>query len=196
MDFVVTKEMIENATDYLPLRQKTLIARNQAITCVRKTEETTGIRTNDGNILPLPPRYAPDDEVRAILEMSIFTALYLKCEPVQENGDVTMDGDTYDYYAGSHIFGQLNHMKGELGRTDPELKTKIVNMLADFNDYQKRLTSAIRAQMTLYNDPVDRFMAMNAAMTTPEGMQGLLADLKDAAEALEEYKEERAGEAE
>lgn len=196
MDFVITKEILEAAEDYLPLAVKTSLAKQQAETIVQAGKEMTGIRTDGGNILPMPPRYFADEAARSILEMSIFTAMYLKCEPVTD-GKIDLTIDQYDYYAGSHIFGQLNHLKGELGRTDPELKTKIINMVSDFNDYQKRLTAEIRALMTMYNDPVDRFMAMNAAMTTPEGMEGLLGELKDAAEALEEYKTHREdGEAE
>ena len=189
--FVITKEMLENAVDYLPLGQKTALAKQQAEICVQRSSDQTGIRADSGDIIPLPPRYNVDEAVRSILEMSIFTALYLRCEPI-ESDNITMDAERYDYYAGNHIFGQLTSMKsGTFGRDNPELKNKIINMLADFNDYQKRLTSEIRAVMTMYNDPVDRFMAMNAAMTNPDTMKGLLSELKEAAEAVEEYKAER-----
>ena len=192
MDFVVTKEILEKASDYLPIAQKTALAKEQAETCVRKSEETTGIRMDDDSVLPLPPRYFASEEARSILEMSVFTGLYLLCEETDEEGVLHMDGERYDYYAGSHIFGQLNAMKsGTFGRDNPELKTKIINMLADFNDYQKRLTAEIRNLLSLYNDPVDRFMAMNASLSTQEAMEGLLTELKDAVEAAEDYKAER-----
>lgn len=189
MEFVLTKEMIEEAADYLPLAQKTALAKQQAEICVQKAKETTGVKTDAGTILPLPPRYFVSEDARSMLEMSIFTALYLRVQPM-DGSDIHMDGETYDKYAGSHIFGQLTAMKG---KAEPELRAKIMNMLADFNDYQKRLGAEIRALMTLYNDPVDRFMAMNAALTTPEAMQGLLEELKDAAEAVQEQKIEKAG---
>lgn len=188
--FVVTKEMIEQAADYLPLGQKKDLAKRQAESCVLANPERTGIRGDGGGIIPLPPRYVADESVRSMLEMSVFTCLYLRCRPLEDD-QITMDTEAYDFYAGSHIFGQLNAMKGELGKTDPALKQKIVDMIADFNDYQKRLTAEIRVLMTLYNDPVDRFMAMNAAMATPDSMEGLLHELKDAAEAVEAYREER-----
>lgn len=194
--FVVTKEMLEQAEDYLPLATKTSLAKQQAETCVLMSQERSGVKTDNGNIIPLPPRYTADESVRSMLEMAVFTSLYLKCKPMVEAPDgetpqITMDPGNYDYYAGNHIFGQLNAMKGELGKTDPALKAKIINMIADFNDYQKRLTAEIRVLMTMYNDPVDRFMAMNAALATPDSMEGLLHELKDAAEAIETYKEER-----
>ena len=197
--FVVTKEMIEQAADYLPLGQKKDLAKRQAESCVLANPERTGIRGDGGGIIPLPPRYIADESIRSMLEMAVFTGLYLKCKPMVEDPDggkpqITMDTEAYDYYAGSHLFGQLNAMKGELGKTDPALKAKIVNMISDFNDYQKRLTAEIRVLMTLYNDPVDRFMAMNAAMATPDSMEGLLHELKDAAEAVEAYREERGAE--
>ena len=163
--FVVTKEMIEQAADYLPLGQKKDLAKRQAESCVLANPERTGIRGDGGGIIPLPPRYVADESVRSMLEMSVFTCLYLRCRPLEDD-QITMDTEAYDFYAGSHIFGQLNAMKGELGKTDPALKQKIVDMIADFNDYQKRLTAEIRVLMTLYNDPVDRFMAMNAAMAS------------------------------
>ena len=197
MDFVVTLEMLEKAVDYMPLAAKTSLARQQAEACVKRMGEQTAIKTDGGDLIPLPPRYYADEEARSILEMTIFTGLYLGIEEPDEEGTFHMDGDRYDYYAGSHIFGQLNAIKsGALGREHPEIKTKIANMLADFNDYQKRLTAEIRVLMSMYNDPVDRFMAVNAAMTTPETMEGLLSELKDAAEAVEEYKAERQVEAE
>lgn len=192
MDFVVTKEMIENASDYIPLAQKTALAREQAETIVQRAKETTAVKTDSGSMLPLPPRYFADEAARSVLEMSIFATLYLHTEEMQD-GQIVMDTDTYDLYAGSHVFGQLNAMRGELGKTDPALKAKIINMVSDFNDYQKRLTAEIRVLMSLYNDPVDRFLAMNAAMATPEAMQGLLEELKDAAEAVDSYQEDKKG---
>lgn len=193
MDFVVRKDILENAVDYIPIAQKTALARQQAEACVKKMKETTAIKAdNDSVIIPLPPRYYVDEEARSILEMTIFTGLYLLVETPDEDGVFNMDGERYDYYAGSHIFGQLTAMKsGTFGRDNPILKTKIINMLADFNDYQKRLTSEIRNVLSMYNDPVDRFMAMNASMSTPEAMQELFSELKDAIEANEEYKAER-----
>lgn len=197
MEFVVTSEMLKNAEDYVPLIKKTMLAKQQAEMIVQRSAEQTGIRGDDGNILPLPPRYFADEAVRSVMEMSIFCALYLKCEPVSEDGNIEMTIDTYDKYAGSHIFGQITAMKGSKeAKDDPELRAKIINILTDFNDYQRRLTAEIRALMTMYNDPVDRFIAMNAAMTTPETMQGLLEELKDAAEAVDQYKAEKDGVAE
>lgn len=189
MDFKVTKQMLEEASDYLPLEVKTVLARRQAETCVQRAKEQTAVKTDAGQYLPLPPRYFCDEMGRSVLEMSVFTALYLHVENANENGDIDMTVDTYNRYAGAHIFGQLTEMKsGAFGRDNPKLKAKIIHMLADFNDYQRRLTSEIRTLMTLYNDPVDRFLAMNAAMTTPESMRGLMEDLKSAMEEAETYK--------
>ena len=189
MDFVVTKEILEKAVDYLPLSMKTSIAKRQAAACVQKSAEQTAVKTDGGTILPLPPRYFCDEGIRSILEMSLFTSLYLRTEP-GDGDEIAMTGKRYDYYAGSHVFGQLTAMKsGTFGRDNPALKTKIINMIADFNDYQKRLTAEIRALMTMYNDPVDRFIAMNAAMSTPEAMQGLFEELKEAAADVEKYKD-------
>ena len=189
MDFVITKDLLEQAADYIPLAIKTVLAKEQAEACVLKSTEQTGIRTDAGSILPLPPRYYCDEAVRSVLEMSVFTGFYLKTEQPNEDGKLTMDAEAYDRYAGSHVFGQLMAMKsGTFGRDNPELKTKIINMVSDFNDYQKRLTAEIRTLMTMYNDPVDRFIAMNAAMSTPEAMQGLLEELKEAAEDVENHK--------
>lgn len=191
MDFVVTKELLEAANDYLPLAQKASIAKQQAAMCVLKGADQTAVKTDGGGIMPLPPRYTVDESVRSVLEMSVFTALYLKCEPM-EGDSFSLSAERYDYYAGSHLFGQLTAMKsGTFGRDNPELKTRIIHMLADFNDYQRRLTAEIRALTTMYNDDVDRLIAMMVALTTPETMDGLLTELKDAAEAVEEYKGER-----
>mgnify|MGYP006988863126 CR=1 FL=1 len=187
MDFVVTKEILAAASDYVPLAQKTALAKEQAEIIVQRAKETTGVKTDGGAILPLPPRYFADEQARSVLEMSIFATLYLHTEEMQD-GNIVMDTETYDRYAGSHVFGQLAVLRGEIGKTDPALKAKIINMVSDFNDYQKRLTAEIRALMTLYNDPVDRFLAMNAALSTPEGMEGLLSELKEAAEEVEKYK--------
>lgn len=192
MDFVVTKEILAAASDYVPLAQKTALAKEQAEIIVHRAKETTGVKTDSGGIIPLPPRYFADEQARSVLEMSIFATLYLHTEEMQD-GKIVMDTETYDRYAGSHVFGQLAAMRGEIGKTDPTLKAKIINMVADFNDYQKRLTAEIRTLMTLYNDPVDRFMAMNAALSTPEAMQGLLEELKDAAEAVDSYQDEKKG---
>lgn len=189
MDFKITKEMIENASDYIPLADKTLLARQQAEKCVKKADERTAVKTDNGGVLPLPPRYVCDEPGRSILEMSVFTGLYLRCEKPDENGELTMNAEGYDRYAGAHIFGQLAAMKGgAFGRDNPKLKTKIVNMINDFNDYQKRLSAEIRTLLAMYNDPVDRFIAVNAAMATPEAMQGLFEELREAAADVDAYK--------
>lgn len=190
MDFVINKAILENASDYIPLADKTILAKRQAESCVVKSQDRAAVKTDDGNVLPLPPQWVCDEMGRSILEMTVFTGLYLNVERPDEDGELSMTAAEYDRYAGSHIFAQLNALKsGAFGRDNPKLKEKIIHMLSDYNDYQYRLSAEIRALLALYNDPVDRFVAMNTALSTPEAMQGMLEELRSAAEAADAYRD-------
>ena len=194
MGFVVTKETIENAHDYVSLAQKAIMINQQAADCIEPSKLHNGISFDGESAVALPPRFIVNEVKRSLLEMSMFLSMYLNVLEPDENGDISMTMDVYEEYASAHIFNQLAVMKsGAFGRDNPELKTKIANMISDFNDYQKRLTAEIRNILSTYNDPCDRIMTMITTNITPEYVKNLLANLDGAEKELLDYKRGRLG---
>jgi len=186
--FVVTPEMILNANDYVNLKFKNGLAQEQAAKCVVETEEKTGVKLSDEVVMPLPPKYKVDGLVRSALEMSVFVSLYLKVKPVDDDGNITISLNEYDEYMSSHIFDQMNSLKRS---KNEEVKQKVFRILDDYNDYQKRLSAEIKAQLDAKNDFCDRLISM-MIMTSSQDVTSHLLELYNKSEAqLKEEVEKR-----
>lgn len=163
---VITKEIIERASDYIPLLQKTEMAESIAQECIARVKMSK--LDKNGNVQPLPDRYQ---------ERQILTNLYLMGVLAHEYLHIHYDGDdaqneknpcyhlmmplnTYDVFAGSHIINQLEKFKAE-----KECKDKVYNLLYDYRKFQRMVYDEITFATDHQNDIVWRFLeAMEQSM--------------------------------
>ena len=172
----LTKEMMEAARDYLPNAVKESWVADNAPKCFDKLSITAA----DGE--PAPPMYMLNTGLKARYLMGAFIGLYLSIDyeaESEENGALMTEAD-YDKWAGSHVLNQVERWKREAS-----LRDKCYDMLADFKDLEKRMSTQINSLLNVMNDTV---MRQNDYMS---------AQLKELPQLLEQLQDlqDRKGEA-
>ena len=170
----ITKEMLKNARDYVPLAEKEAWVAANAPRCF----DRLAITADDE---PVPPMYMVNTGLKSRYLMAALVRLYF--------GNESADGDEwlmpeaeYDRWAGSHVFNQLERWKH-----DNDLKYKAYDLIADYKDLEKRFSAQISSLLAVQNDPVIRQMEYTA--TQMKDLPALLEQLK----ALQETQEENDG---
>lgn len=179
--FVVTKEVISAARDYVTLGEKEAFVRNTAPLCI---DELT-VRSGDD---PYPPYYhANATRVNRAL-MAALAGLYLRqsieLEVDEKNEGWLVSTEEYDRLAGSHVIGQLQRLK-----SDMLVRNKVFDLLSDYGELERMLKSEIEALIGPRNDTTVRMTENNieAARRLPEiqkRLEDYLAE-KKAAEGTE-----------
>lgn len=178
----LSEEMLKNAEDYLNLSVKEGMARYFAIACVQ--EEDGIFRENTG----LKQRFL----------MGVLAGCYLKQEyerqeaAVEVNGkiqkgvlDNCMTHESYDRWAGSHIFSQLNRFVRD---RQSEVSDKAYEIINDHRTLVLMLDKEIEHRLRQGNDPLRRAVEALQSYTGNEISGEMLEELKRRVEA------ERAGE--
>lgn len=165
--FVVTKEMLAAARDYIPMAQKEAFAKNAAVLCI------------DSLTVPDYPPYYRANPGRVSRAMAAALAgIYLGQSVEMELGE---DGEgwlaseaEYDRLAFSHIFGQLQRLKSDMAVRD-----KIFDLLSDYGELERMLKSEIDAAIAPRNDVAVRMtmLSMDAMKQLPE-IQKQLEELR------------------
>lgn len=138
---IITKEMMEAARDYLTNAEKEAFVAEFATRCFDKL----AITGTDGE--PAPDMYMVNSGLKARYLMGAFAKLYFGA-PFE--GD-EMSEEEYDLWAGSHVLNQVERWKREA-----ELRDKCYDLLADFKDLEKRLSTQINGLLNVMNDTVLR----------------------------------------
>lgn len=192
----ITEKIITEAINYLPLREKEKLAAEIA----EKSLELVKINVDyGGDIRPIPPMTREDTSKKSRYLMGVFAGRYLKIpfEPVEDDETKTLpDENTYDSFASSHIFDQMEKMKRTAG-LPPETKAKVYEIMSDFRDFEKRVNAGIYSLISMQNDVCSRLMIMMDAQTTPDALQRAEEELERVRGELEEYaaaKKEKADE--
>lgn len=179
--FIITKEIIKNARDYLPIGNKevfaNLIAEKCGVPCTTAEDAQNGKAD-----LAIPPLYRENYHKKQLLLMCFFLQFYLQL-PVSEKEP--FNDETYDYYAGSHIFEQLERMK-----QDKEVKDKVYDLMADYKDFKKHVESAIFQKLSDKNDTLTRFSAAIQLASDPEYIQKMVEEMKQHADILADHAKE------
>lgn len=184
--FIITKEIIKNARDYLPIGNKEtfaeLIAKKCVVPCVTREDTERGKAD-----LAIPTMYREHYHQKQLLLMCFFLQYYFQLPVAEEEpfGD-----EMYDFYAGSHIFEQLERMK-----QDKEVKDKVYDLMADYKDFKKHVESAIFQKLSDKNDTLTRFSAAIQLASDPEYIQKMVEEMKQHADILADHAKET-GEAE
>lgn len=174
--FIITKEIIKNARDYLPLGNKELFAQVVAKKCVVPIVDEETLSKGIGD-LAVPSSYREDYMTKQLCVMNLFLKYYL-C--VTEDDNAPFDAEKYDFYALSHIFNQLEKMKRET-----DVKDKVLDILADFKEFRKHIDNAIYQLLTEKNDTLGRLSTAIQLASDPEYMQKMIEQLQGAVAMLE-----------
>lgn len=168
----VTREMMEQARDYVPLREKEAwVAENAP-----KVFDRLSI-TSDNEAMP--EMYMVNTGMKSRYLMTALVKMYfgVGIEADREN-EWLMTEAQYDEWAGSHVFNQLERWKRDNG-----LKFKAYDIMYDYKDLEKRFSAQISSLLSVQNDSVIR----NAQYTAAQFMQlpNILEQLKELQEAKE-----------
>ena len=161
--FVITEEMIAKATSYLPLADKRAFVEVMAKNCLEEVDVTLEEIAQETTI-PLPQLHKEKCGQKQVYLMFYFLTEYLHIDFPNDFGD-----DEYDYYAGSHIFNQLERFKSR----DAEIKNKVFDILYDFKELKKMLDTEIFNLKESLNDGVERISSSIGLLSTPENVKAL-----------------------
>lgn len=177
----LTKEIVENANDYIPIERKHVWCRNVATACVSKVTVTGNGAEN--NAFTLPDRWEENTMAR---QMAMASALAQNYLGIYSEEDVLQAKD-YDEIMGSHLINQLERMK-----SDRDVRDKVFNILYDYNELKKMLNTDIYSRLGHLNDTLSRAIAA-LQMVRPDSMQDLTDQVNELSAAVKDYEKKKAG---
>lgn len=177
----LTKEIIENACEYIPLQRKHVWCRNVATVALQNVTINGGEKSQSA--FTTPDRYEENTMARQMALASALAVNYLKLYPE----DTVLQEKDYDEILSSHLINQLERLKGER-----DIRDKVFNILYDFGELKKMLNTEIYSRLGHYNDGLGRtFVALS--MSDPQSMEDLSEDLKSIGVAVSDYEKRKAG---
>lgn len=176
--FEITPEMIKVAKSYIPLSEKVAIAKAVAEACIEPLE-TSVLSVQADNTLALPKQYEENIYLKKLYLAQYFLSEYLNIQ-LPEN----FTGADYDKFFASHPMNQLERMKGST-----ELKNKVFDILADFKELKKIVDIEIYNAKAARNDGLERLLAGITVVSTPENVEALVKELKQATDNLATARE-------
>lgn len=175
----LTKEIIENAKDYMPIERKHIWCRNVSTACVAAvTMKSEG----DASIL-LPDRYEENTMARTMAMASVLAQNYLGIY----GEDAVLQAADYDEIMGSHLVNQLERMK-----SDKDVRDKIFNILYDLGELRKMLNTEIYSRLGHLNDTLARALVALQGVN-PEGMEDVANQAKELSAIVNDYQKKKAG---
>lgn len=176
----LTKEIIENACDYIPLQRKHIWCRNVATVALQNVTLNGGEKDT---AFATPDRYEENTMARQMALASALSVNYLKLYPEE----TVLQEKDYDEILSSHLVNQLERMKG-----DRDVRDKVFNILYDFGELKKMLNTEIYSRLGHFNDTLGRFFVA-ISMSDPQNLEQMSEDLKAIGVAVSDYEKRRAG---
>ena len=168
---ILTKEMIQKAEDYTTNAFKEAWCGETAPKCFNRLAITA-----DGE--PMPPMYMVNEGLKKRYLMTVFVGAYLREEYEMDKSDEALMSEAdYDRWAGSHVFCQLERLK-----KDKDICDKCYDILYDYRELEKRLSTQISGLLNAQNDFVQRQSQLMTAQ---------LKELPQVREQLEELIKRR-----
>lgn len=163
-NYVITKEMLLRARDYVPAREKEVFCSAAAQNCFDKLSVRASI---NGAEVEMPPMYGENGVIRSRYLLSALLRLYFRVdyEPVEADGFI-LALDDYDRWAAHHPLNTIERMKSRA-----DLKDKAFDLLADYRELERLLNNEIRKLSAAYNDTVSRLVAELSGNMTPEAIE-------------------------
>lgn len=172
MAITITEEILKNAEDYITLSQKEGMAHYFAMAC---TEEVGGIMVER---FPLKQQF-----LMGVLAQLYFGQDFNKQEFAEIDGkkisgvlECCMSRETYDEWASSHVFSQINRFAK---RGDAEISDKAYRIISDHKTFSMMLQKSIDDRIKVANDPINRIKRIAETAITPEFVNGLLDQLEE-----------------
>lgn len=178
--FEITKKILTEAEDYIPLGEKVKIAQEIARHCVYSISYNLEV---GGVPVDVPDYHGKSTGLRERFLLGVLLWRYLKIpyDPV-EGSVYLLSLDDYDRAARLHPLNALERFK-----SDPEAREKVFDLLRDYKALCDFTRSALDDLVAAQNDPVQRYLAAQAASVTPEALKALTdaeAQLKGQIEEL------------
>ena len=182
-DKIITEEIILNATTYLPIETKSVMAREFAKDCV--SEVQVSIDENDSTSV-LPPRYQENPMLKSLYGMMTLLDQYLHLIVRDENGDATLDVEEFDEWGKSCVMNQLDRMKSS---KNVEVRNRVYDILDDYREFYRMLGVEISALVAHKNDFLSRFLQYFSMSITPDMFKDAFANLADSLKDIKEQAE-------
>lgn len=179
--FEITKKILTEAEDYIPLGEKVKIAQEIATHCVYSISYNLEV---GGVHVDVPDYHGKSTGLRERFLLGVLLRLYLKIpfDPV-EGSEYLLSLDDYDRAARLHPLNALERFK-----SDPEAREKVFDLLRDYKALCDFTRSALDDLVAAQNDPVQRYLAAQAAAVTPEALKALTDAEGQLREQIEEMK--------
>ena len=182
-DKIITEEIILNATTYLPIETKSVMAREFAKECV--SEVQVSIDENDSTSV-LPPRYQENPMLKSLYGMMTLLDQYLHLIVRDENGDATLNVEEFDEWGKSCVMNQLDRMKSS---KNVEVRNRVYDILDDYREFYRMLGVEISALVAHKNDFLSRFLQYFSMSITPDMFKDAFANLADSLNDIKEQAE-------
>lgn len=170
-NFIISDNLMEKAKSYMPLREKEDLAKQVADLCLVPMKTAEQNRAGE-KLLAMPNMRGEDMALKQILLLNTLLGFYFDIEVDPEKDSY----EQYDFYAGAHIFNQLERYKSTMW------KNKAFDILSDFKEFRKMVDTEIFNIRANWNDPVARFTSAVQILSTPENVKTLLDELKKTSE--------------
>lgn len=174
---IITEETIHNANSYVPCESKEAFVESTYQKCLNRVD----INLDESGNAPMPYMYMENTFLKSRYLMTALAKLYLKTDAETEDGNQwLMTRDEFDRFGASHVIGQLNRFRNN----NPDLKDKVFDLLRDYNDLDRRLSSAIRSSLTVMNDPANRIFQKVTMDVSAESLKAATEEAKKQMDAL------------
>lgn len=161
--FIISEEMIKNATCYIPIETKVAFSKARAEECLENVE-ISALKLQADTLVALPPVWQENTVLKQLVLMYGFLTMYLHIEVPED-----FDTATYNLYAQSHPLNQLERLK-----TNVLIKDKVFDIISDFKDLKKILDIEIFNLRTARNDGWERALAGIATISSPDTIKEML----------------------
>lgn len=181
---ILTEDSFRKAVSYAPIAVKENFLDHCAMKCLQRVQVNLDVDDETA----MPNMYMEDTFMKSRYLMTALAVLYLGIpmkEIETEVGDAwLMKRDEYDRWAMSHVLNQLERMKGKA-----DLRDKVFDLLRDYRDLEKRLSTSIYSALNVMNDPANRIFQKIQMDTSSEALE---AQKKNLAELVQEFEKMKA----
>lgn len=185
MPFKLTKEHMLKAITYMPLSYKVTVAKQIANICLEDIDTDEQNKIGE-SLIALPHLKGEDLAKKSMLLTNTLLGYYFDLDLPQTNADGTeVDPyERYDYYCGAHLLNQIERFK-----SDPDVKDIAFDLISDYKEFKKIVDTELYNAKSNANDPIPRFSAAVAVLTSPDSISAIVDEIKKLGEQREEKKD-------
>lgn len=183
---VLTEDSVKDAISYVPIQTKEEFCDYCARRCIQKVT----VSLNGAEESAMPDMWMENTFDKSRYLMTALLVLYLGVpvkEVEREEGNIwLMTKKHYDKCGRSHLINQLDRMKGTAAVRD-----KVFDLLRDYRDLEKRLSTEIYSNLNIQNDPANRIIMKLTMDMSSEAMEEQRKAFEELQKGIEEMKESK-----